>query len=994
MKYLLVFIISLLSTYSINAQAYWQQQVDTKIDVKLDDENNFLYAHEEMTYINNSPDTLKYIYMHLWPNAYKNDYTEFATQMDINGQTEFYYSKPSDRGYMDSLQFTIDGQNVDYNNTDKIPDIARIDLPNVLLPGHQIKIATPFRVKIPKVFSRLGHTDQAYYISQWFPKPAVYDKKGWHPISYKDQGEFFSNFGSYDVSITLPKNYIVMATGDCTDTNELLWLDSLSKQKLPSDTLYNHSWPASSGTLKTIHYHQDNVHDFAWFADKRWIVRKDTFYTSGNNQLITAWVAFLPEHKSNWIYGTSYLRKTVKYYGTWIGSYPYSTIKAVEGNMHAGGGMEYPTVTIIDKSVYADLESVVVHEAGHNWFYGILGTDERDYAWMDEGINTFYEEKTLDTLGDDTKSSKLTDKIAIQFYYEAAATNNDQAINQTSSNFTKTNYGLDVYYKTAMMLRWLEQYMGEDNFQKAIQEYFQTWRFKHPYPEDLEAILQKHTDKPLDKFFISILNTDKKIDYSVSHATKDGETITIRSKNNIIAPVAIDVYQNDSLLGKVWSLPFTHDTTITLPPTYASWTKIKIDSVIPDGKTANNEYKRYGLFHTFGLKIAPFLGWNRRNKEKLFIAPSVGYNEYDGFMVGLLFHDLTIPENRFRFALAPLYSTNNNSFVGAGSVGYIWYPHGLFKNILLQADGKTFHYNETNQNSPNWLFARYTKVAPSLNFVFNEHDPLSTVTRTLALKGYFITEDNFDFGVDSLNQPSLKQQQEVYGLLRYLHQNNRTFNPFSYSLEGQLGADFAKINLEANIRIDYFKKNKALYMRGYIGKFFPINNDPTVAQRYYLNSTFTGLNDYLYDGTYIGRSSQNGLGAQQISMQEGGLKIPTYNNIGRSDDWLVALNLKTDLPFGNIPIRLFADVAALPNSNPDIQNMGNIKIQYDAGVEIYLLKDIVSVYLPVIISNDFQNYLKNNFKNNQFGRSISFTLQLQNINWLPAPTKAEKFLIN
>ena len=144
------------------------------------------------------------------------------------------------------------------------------------------------------------------------------------------------------------------------------------------------------------------------------MVRKDTVTSPGNNNVVTTWTAFLPEHSKYWIKGTDHLRQTVLHYGKWVGPYPYKTIKAVEGDMKAGGGMEYPTVTIIDRSVSnVGLKSVIVHEAGHNWFYGILGTNERDHAWMDEGINSFYERKTTDVLehSNDSEDKKIIKSI-------------------------------------------------------------------------------------------------------------------------------------------------------------------------------------------------------------------------------------------------------------------------------------------------------------------------------------------------------------------------------------------------------------------------------------------------------------------------------------------------------------------------------------------------------------------------------------------------------
>ena len=997
MKYL-AFVFAFLFTVNSFAQPSWQQRVDSKIDVRLNDRTNILDAFEEITYTNNSPDTLRFIYMHLWPNAYKNDRTPFARQMDLNGNTSFYYAKQKDRGYIDSLQFTIDGVTVEHFSAENAPDIARIDLLKPLLPGATVKISTPFRVKIPIVFSRMGHTGQAYFISQWFPKPAVYDQKGWHPIPYLDQGEFFSEYGSYDVNITLPENYVLMATGNCMDEKENKWLDSLAQQPPPADSLYDKGWPSSALETKTVHYHEDNIHDFAWFADKRWLLRKDTVYSPGNNKLVTTWAAFLPSYQREWKDATRYMKETVKHYGKWVGPYQYSTVKAVLGDMHAGGGMEYPTITIVDKTVKTNLETVIVHELGHNWFYGMLGSNERDHAWMDEGINTFYEQKTTNDLKNDTSKGI---KIAIDetlFYYEHAATHMDQAIDQPATNFTKLNYGLDVYYKTGLMLNWLEKYIGPGDFEKGMKDYYDKWHFHHPYPEDFRACLEKHTSKPIGWFFDTILHTDKKIDFTITKANSGGHhhqptyntIVTIRNNTGITSPVLIDIYSEDSLINKVWSEPFEKTTQVTIPGN--DWDKLKIDDVIPDGKKDNDVFRRHSTFSPrFKLGIRPYFGLNESSVDKIFVVPYVAYNQYDHIMPLLLLHNLTVPENCFRFAVAPMYSFVTKGFTGVGSAGYLWYPENVFKEIMLQADAKTFHDDETLINLTSPLYARYIKVAPSLNFTFNEHDPLSTVTRTLLLKEYNISEQHIDYGTDSLSKPTLKTQQKTYGLIRYKHQNKRTYNPFDYSLEGQMGPDFAKINAEGNLRIDYNKKNKSLYIRCYLGKFIPISSDPAVTSQYELNASYSGVDDYLYDGTYLGRNAHSRLAAQQISVEEGGFKVPVYNGAARSDNWMATLNLKTDLPFGKIPVRLFLDAGLIPNNNQTATNISSTTLLYDAGVEVYVIKDIVSFYYPVIMSSDFQNYLTNTYgRKNLFARSLSFTIHLQNINWLKAPSTVLK----
>ena len=188
-----------------SSQVYFQQEVNYKINVSLNDSLHELNAFETIQYINNSPDTLHFLFFHLWPNGYSSNNTGLAKQLMTLRGKERLFNDPVLRGYIDSLNFKIDGQNVSWALLSDQPDICKINLTKGLVNGDTINISTPFHVKIPLgVTSRLGHIGQSYQISQWYPKPAVYDNKGWHQMSYEDQGEFYSEFGIFDVSITLP----------------------------------------------------------------------------------------------------------------------------------------------------------------------------------------------------------------------------------------------------------------------------------------------------------------------------------------------------------------------------------------------------------------------------------------------------------------------------------------------------------------------------------------------------------------------------------------------------------------------------------------------------------------------------------------------------------------------------------------------------------------------------------------------------------------------
>ncbi|MFT5864096.1 MAG: hypothetical protein ACI828_002769, partial [Flavobacteriales bacterium] len=403
-QYLSVLIVLLFtaSSSSLFAQDnYFQQEVNTRIDVTLDDEKHFLTGNIEIEYINNSPDELHEIYMHLWANAYKNRTTAFAKQKVTQGDAKFYFAKNKDLGRFYKLDFKINGKSTEWNILKGKADIALIKLGTPLKSGERLTITSPLELKIPTSFSRLGHVGQSYQVTQWFPKPAVYDRDGWHPMSYVDMGEFYSEFGSYDVKITLPENYIVGSTGELQNESEKEFLQVKVDEtkaflaKMDDETLkaLKSTFPASSEKTKTLHYLAQDVHDFAWFADKRFHVQKSAVKLA-SGKTIDTWAMFSNAESWLWRKGSFYVDRSVKFYSENVGEYPYPHATAVQSALSAGGGMEYPMITVI--GLMGDpksLDGVITHEVGHNWFYGILAFDERDHPWMDEGINSYYDHR-------------------------------------------------------------------------------------------------------------------------------------------------------------------------------------------------------------------------------------------------------------------------------------------------------------------------------------------------------------------------------------------------------------------------------------------------------------------------------------------------------------------------------------------------------------------------------------------------------------------------
>ena len=500
---------------------YWQQEVHYKIDVSLNDLDHTLKADETIDYVNHSPDTLHFIWFHLWPNAYKDNTTALSRQLTKLKDRSGKLKGIEENGYIDSLHFTVNGQPAIVEAQTENIDIVKINLNVALLPGQHITIATPFFVKIPTYTSRSGYSDRMFMITQWYPKPAVYDRKGWHPFPYLDMGEFYSEFGSFTVNINVPSSYIVAATGTLLTADELLNYKTVGAEnyKLFDRQLNSKAkarkYIAQDGpSRKVLQFFGKDIHDFAWFADKNFIIQYDTIlFRSGKVADVFSFKQ--PGGNSEWNSSISYIKDALKSYSKWVGEYPYPVANALEGPANiSSGGMEYPMITMIT-SPGADkenLDAVITHEVGHNWFYGVLGTNERDHAWMDEGIDTYYQfryeaekYRSNSLLGNAIPSAlkqKSPDEFLRSLYSAFAQMPMSTPIDTPSANFfSDDDYSFTVYLKASIWMYLVESFLGRETFDKGMQSFYRQWQFRHPYPEDLKNSLQKFSGKDLNDIF-------------------------------------------------------------------------------------------------------------------------------------------------------------------------------------------------------------------------------------------------------------------------------------------------------------------------------------------------------------------------------------------------------------------------------------------------------------------------------------------------------------
>lgn len=943
---------------------YFQQQVDYRIKVSLDDKEHFLRGFEQITYVNNSPDQLSFIYIHLWPNAYRNKQTALAKQLLKLNNTSMFFASEDELGYIDSLCFKVNGAEATLEFDQKDIDIAKLVLPFPIASGQSVEISTPFKVKIPSgEISRLGHIGESYQITQWYPKPAVYDTAGWHPMPYLNQGEFYSEFGSFDVQITVPKNYRVAATGDLQTLEEIAWINNRSTEdsiwiqnRINNDDWNDYSdltFPQSSDTLKTVRYIQNRVHDFAWFADKRYRILKDKVTLPNSRSNVDVYTMFTNAQAKLWSKSIEYMRDAIYYYSLWNGNYPYQQATAVDGTISAGGGMEYPNVTVIGSANNdLSLETVIVHEVGHNWFYGILGNNERDQAWLDEGVNSYNEQRYLSTKYPNASMifkqknffSRLTgfDYYGLkdsQFftYLLSSRPNLDQPINTHSAQFSSLNYGAIVYAKTAVFLEYMRHWLGDDSMDKSMHAYFEENKFKHPSNKNFENAFA-NTGKSINWFFDQTINSSCELDYKLKRASckKDSTFIVIVNKGGIAGPIALQLNNLANQESKsIWLEGFNGKNTIAFDGQYD---QVVLDQnyVMPEVNRQNNRCKTKGVFRKIEPLQFSLVGKiEQPDKTQVFWLPTIGWNSPSNFMFGATFYNSLVPSKRFLYSISPMFSIGIKRIMGSFESRYlISTSKSRLESIELGIKGKSYAWY-SSANYGNIQFARLEPyvslyVRPkSYSSLWRHHLLLSSVAAAKLLYR--------NSGVTTWTSPNIFNRIEL---------NTKWSHPIYYSdarVRFEQNSQFLKTELTAR-NVSRLTKKLTIRSRMFVG-FFGYNQSQSSLYNFRMDGQGSIMSsDYAFDHILLSRDG-NTMFANQLTESHGGFKIPTA--VGESNKGLVAANLK--LHYGKLPIGIFADFGLSTTASA-----------YDAGLYFRLMNDVLECYFPLIYSQNIDNMIEAN----------------------------------
>ncbi|HEV8610159.1 MAG TPA: M1 family metallopeptidase [Thermoanaerobaculia bacterium] len=515
-------LIAIATTGSSGAAPLTQPIASYQISCRLDAEKKTVEGTELLTWTNTTTKPASTLQFHLYLNAFRNTLSTFWRE---SGGEHRGNRLPESWGSIELTRVTLaDGSDLLPALTYISPDdgnphdrtVAEILLPRPVGPGETISVSIDFRSRLPRVSTRTGWKGDFFLVAQWFPKIGVFQEKGWNCHQFHATSEYFADFGNYDVSIDVPARYRgkVGATGV-----------RVEERGLPGDRIL-------------YRFKQESVHDFAWTADPGYLVIEDLFREPG---VADAQIhLFLqPEHRAQ---AARYLKATktgISGYGRILGPYPYATLTVVDPPWGArgAGGMEYPTLItggtyrIAPRNVHSP-ESVTIHEFGHQYFYGLIASNEFEEPWLDEGFNTYMEDRVVGAAYGDNHPvlSVFGWRVPINVPLKLPLDENrryfpvatwDVLASPAWKFRSRTSYGAHVYSKTALVMSTLERLIGTPTMNRALRLYTDRWRFKHPTTADWIAAVNDATGRDWRWFFDRTFFSSGAVDYAVEEATSE-----------------------------------------------------------------------------------------------------------------------------------------------------------------------------------------------------------------------------------------------------------------------------------------------------------------------------------------------------------------------------------------------------------------------------------------------------------------------------------------
>jgi L-rhamnose mutarotase len=906
-------------------------QHHSSVFVEVNPADKTLNIQQELTYFNESNDTLSSLILYDWNNAYSDVNTPLARRFSDEFYRGFHLAKEKERGSTKNITI-IDSDKLflSWERTAENPDLVSIKLREKLAPHQKIKLRLTYTVKIPSdMFTKFGYDPVGgMNLKNWYLTPARYENHAFIKYSNANLDDIANAVSDIDLDLKVP---IGLSVTTDLNSDETIQKESYFIYKL-------------SGKNRT---------NFSLFIEP-----KSSFHSFKSSALEV--VTNLKEEKITTKQQAYVIDCVVRYVDDLIGKYPFEKIVVSQTDYERNpfyGLNQLPSFIspFTDEFTY---EIKFLKTYLNAYLKNSLRLDNRKDSWIYDGIQVYAMMKYIEENHPNTKmlgsastflllkSYNLTNldfnEQYSYFYMLMARKNLDQPLGDPKNSLIKFNEQIASKYRAGLSFRYLDKYLGESIVINSIRQFYVENKERQVSRNDFETILKRNSNKNISWFFKTIIESREIIDFKFADVVKSADSIsfTIKNRTGVVVPVPIYGVKKGKIVFKKWLDPQVPDSVFTLERKNADKIVLNYKNEVPEYNLRNNWKSLKSFFpNNRPIKFVFMKDLEDPYYNQILYVPTLGYNLYDGLSPGMRLHNKTILDKPFIFDVNPAYSTNAKTFSGSGFVVVNQnYRHSALYNMRYSLSGSYFHY------APD---AAYLKINPMVQLSIREENIRDNKKQSVLFRQVIVNREKSDIIIDNST--------ENYSVFNAKYYNTKTevTNHFSLLSDLQISGKFGKFSTEVEYR-QLFENNRQFSLRIYAGTFLYNNSNSD-----FFSFALDRPTDYLFDYGYYGRSESNGFFSQQLILAEGGFKSKL--NTPYANQWMTTLN-------GGYTvwnwIEVYGDAGLLKNRGQ------SGRFVYDSGIRLNLVPDYFEMYLPIYSSTGWE------IGQNNYNEKIRFIITL------------------
>lgn len=906
-------------------------QHQSKMIVELVPATHTLRIQQEITFTNQSNDTLSSIVLNDWNHAYSDKNTPLAQRFSDEFYRGFHLAKDSERGGTSNLTIlNFEKLFLSWNRTTENPDLITVDLRDKLMPNQSVTLYLTYFSKIPSnQFTKYGYASNGNLnLKNWYVTPARYENSAFVKYSNCNLDDSANGTVDFFIQFKIPKEAVL--TTDLVVTNQI-------------------------EDKAQINYHLEGKSrtDFNLFIES-----KSNFisYQNDKNEVITD----INSTKLDTIQKILIINRIAHFVDEIIGAYPHPKILVTQTNYDRNpfyGLNQLPQflnpfeddflfeIKFLKTYVETYLKSSLrLDPRKDNWIYDAIQMD-----LMIKYVEQFHPNTTMLGKASQFKLLKNYNLATLKFnqqysyfYMLMARKNLDQSLSSSKTELIKFNEQIASKYRAGLSINFLDKYLQNGIVKKSIQEFYTLNKTQQTSSKDFESILKSNATKNINWFFSTIVHSRELIDYKFAKVSKTKDSITFSIKNKTDLPIPIPIYgvKKKEIVFKDWLDLKECDSTFTIKRNQADRIILNYNNEVPEINLRNNWKKLEGFFpNNRPIKFVFMKDLEDPYFNQILYIPTVTYNLYDGVSPGIRLHNKTILDKPITFDINPAFSSKTNQLTGSGAlIMNENYRNSSLYTIRYALSGSYFHY------APN---ASYSKITPSVEFRIREADLRDNRKQSFMARQVMVNREQSE-----INSSDLTENYSIFNF-RYSNSKTEVTHHFSNLTDVQFARNFGKIASEIEYR-KLFENNRQINIRFYTGVFLfnTTNSD-------FFSFGLDRPTDYLFDYGFYGRSESSGFFSQQYIQSEGGFKSKLNQSF--SNQWMSTLNGSFNIWNW---IELYGDIGYLKNRHSKGQFL------YDSGLRLNLVTDYFEVYFPLYSSNGFEPL------QNSYNEKIRFVLTL------------------